>query len=334
MTGLDELSDAAVVDAETDDNALRPPPFAGVVARAYRLDPAAVTPTDVHAASTLPPGAPTPAAAGEGPTDEAWLRRFVVASQREAEADIVGRIQRGPPPLRVPSRFPWRWAVVGGAIAAAALVVLAVLRPGGLGLRRGSEQEPPSQAASSVERSADSGQAELRAPVRRRSPAPAPEPPVPEAEDEAEAETSDEPEVPPPAPEREPERSGLAERLQQLDAQAQQQLARGDLAGADRTLERLIRVGGRHRLVELAYGDRFTIAHRRRDSGRQVSLWRAYLRRFPGGRLADDARAGLCRHADADRRPSCWRDYLRDFPRGAYSSLARREASAVESDEG
>ena len=84
-----------------------------------------------------------------------------------------------------------------------------------------------------------------------------------------------------------------------------------------------LRRGG---LVELAFGDRFTIAHRRGNAKQQVSLWKSYLRRFPTGRLADDARAGLCRHAPPPRRAGCWREYLRDFPGGAYSEQARREA--------
>ena len=81
-------------------------------------------------------------------------------------------------------------------------------------------------------------------------------------------------------------------------------------------------------MVELAFGDRFTIAHRNGDASKQVVLWQAYLRRFPKGRLADDARAGLCRHAAQSRRDRCWSEYLRDFPGGAYAEQARREAGS------
>lgn len=328
MTQLDELSDAAVVDAENDDNATRPPPFAAVVARAYRLDPTTFTPADIDAAPSPPADAVVPAAAPPSTTDEAWLRRFVVAAQREAEANIAYRMAQPLPAPRGPSRHAWRWVVASSVLIAAAAAVLLAMRLSGFGLLRDTDDRSPSQAAATVEHSTSSAEAEIKAPSRHRSRTERPEPqaPVPPKEPETtDGETVD----PPPAREPALERRPGAERLRELDEQAQQQLARGDLGGADRTLERLIQLGGRHRLVELAYGDRFTIAHRRRDTRRQVALWRGYLRRFPRGKLADDARAGLCRHTTEDRQPGCWRRYLRDFPRGAYSSVARRESSAV-----
>ena len=100
---------------------------------------------------------------------------------------------------------------------------------------------------------------------------------------------------------------------------------------ADELFARLIAIGGRHPLVELAFGDRFTIAHQRGIIGQQTKLWRAYLGKFPHGRFADDARAGLCRHAAAKDEASCWTDYLADFPKGAYRGLAAR--SVAESPE-
>ena len=40
-------------------------------------------------------------------------------------------------------------------------------------------------------------------------------------------------------------------------------------------------------------------------------------------RVADDARAGLCRHASADQ-VGCWEDYLDDFPEGVHTRAARK----------
>ena len=42
-----------------------------------------------------------------------------------------------------------------------------------------------------------------------------------------------------------------------------------------------------------AYADLFTLAHQARDDKAQRKWWRAYLRRFPHGRFADDSRAGF-----------------------------------------
>ncbi|HWB74548.1 MAG TPA: hypothetical protein VG755_06325, partial [Nannocystaceae bacterium] len=130
-----------------------------------------------------------------------------------------------------------------------------------------------------------------------------------------------------PAPLEEPprvKRSNIEERLRALADEAEAALGRGELQRADELLAKLVAIGGRHRLVELAYGDRFTIAHRRGIIGEQTKLWRAYLQRFPRGRFADDARAGLCRHAQPDARASCWQRYLDEFPSGAYQAAARR----------
>lgn len=110
--------------------------------------------------------------------------------------------------------------------------------------------------------------------------------------------------------------------LQRLDDQATTRLAAGDTIGAEKAYRALVRKGGRSGLAELAYGDLFTLAHGRRDHATQQRLWREYLRKFPHGRFADDARAGLCRSQAGDQGVECWERYLDDFPTGAYHRQA------------
>jgi hypothetical protein len=121
-----------------------------------------------------------------------------------------------------------------------------------------------------------------------------------------------------------PKRASTDAQLRALADEAEAALARGEHDRADELFARLIAIGGRHPLVELAYGDRFTIAHRGGIIAEQTKLWRAYLGKFPRGRFSDDARAGLCRHASAKDEGSCWTAYLADFPKGAYRGLAAR----------
>jgi hypothetical protein len=123
-------------------------------------------------------------------------------------------------------------------------------------------------------------------------------------------------------PNAEPQRSTVRPSVDQLRALAEEahRLWRaGDRAGAEAKFERIVKLGGRSSAAELAYGDLFALARQLHDAGKQRARWRAYVKRFPKGRFADDARAGLCR---AGGDASCWRDYLRDFPRGSYRSEA------------
>ena len=100
-------------------------------------------------------------------------------------------------------------------------------------------------------------------------------------------------------------------------------------AEAERLFRRLAKRAGRGRLGDLAYGDLFTLARQRDERGKEAELWREYLRRFPDGRFADDARAGLCRRASGSAQLQCWERYLEDEPDGAHRAQARR-ALAVE----
>ena len=119
---------------------------------------------------------------------------------------------------------------------------------------------------------------------------------------------------------RRPAKSALA----RIEARAHDAVASGDLREADRLYDQVIDRGGRSAVVELAYADRFTIARSRGDVKQRRALWREYLKKFPRGRFADDARAGLCRIASASDKSACWAAYVADFPAGAYRSHAER----------
>jgi hypothetical protein len=96
----------------------------------------------------------------------------------------------------------------------------------------------------------------------------------------------------------------VEQRLRVLDARAQQRWAAGDLAGARKDFRAIVRIGGRRKQVELAYAELFALA---RQGGQPLPpLWRAYLRRFPKGRYAAEASAGLCRAASPQTRADCW----------------------------
>lgn len=106
----------------------------------------------------------------------------------------------------------------------------------------------------------------------------------------------------------------------------------GDLPEAERQFRRLAKRAGTGRLGDLAYGDLFTLARQRKEPGKEAKLWREYLRRFPRGRFADDARAGLCRRASGDAQLECWERYLKDVPDGAHRAQARRALEAGQDD--
>ncbi|HET6582113.1 MAG TPA: hypothetical protein VFG69_01675 [Nannocystaceae bacterium] len=317
---VERLRRAATEIAERDVLEARPPGLADVIARARALDPVALDEEAIATASRIDDMRERPVHGG--PRDP--LAAFIAAARKLAEIDVREREAEGVPPRRTSMRPTW---VVAAAVAFA--VAAAVVIAAGVTQMRSMRVDDPrgSQAAASVERdeTADGIADELAQPPRptppRREPAPselsaAPlEPPDPPAAN-ATAKTK---------------RPSPDSQLRALADEAEAALRRGELARADELLTRLIAIGGRHRLVELAYGDRFTIAHRSGIIGEQTKLWRAYLGKFPRGRFADDARAGLCRHAKRDASVDCWQDYLGDFPKGAYRGLAQR---AIEEADG
>lgn len=107
-----------------------------------------------------------------------------------------------------------------------------------------------------------------------------------------------------------------------LEDEAQALWQRGELAAAEQKLREVLRVAGGSRRAELAYGDLFALVRQMHGADGQAALWREYLGKFPGGRFADDARAGLCQRTAAAERAACWREYLEEHPAGAHRGRA------------
>ena len=348
----DAFFEAACHHAEADVAHAEVPSFAAIVARAHRIDPAAVPAESVDRARKL--GRPAALAPAAVIADfDGQLRVWMLAAREEAEADIARRAAAGPPPLRAPdrSRRSLRVGVFAACrLAAAAAVVLALDRFERWRLSQQAEQHGGTQSVAQV-REDDGWRATDRAPepAPRRpaavappwhppaEPVPAPVPSLPTAIDAAAPGDT-------PAPGRHhgarhdvgshavPARDHARERerevpreslLQRLDREAQAALAAGDREGADRLYAEVIAVGREHPLVELAFAERFALA-RRGGGDRQRGLYEAYLGRFPDGRFADAAQAGLCRAAPSADKRGCWADYLQRFPSGAYRAHAER----------
>lgn len=119
-----------------------------------------------------------------------------------------------------------------------------------------------------------------------------------------------------------------AARLAELDAQAYALLRAGQHEQAARQFRTIVKIGGRSEYAELAFGELFALARRDGSSDELDELWSAYLKRFPRGRYADAARAGLCRRTAEPNKAACWTDYLLEHPRGAARSEALRESAA------
>ena len=232
------------------------------------------------------------------------------------------------PPARTGRRVIW------GVAALAAVLVLAIgllqgvryvqlsrEAPADAALHLGEASQPETEPATFEERERTSARAPMPSAV---------EPIVPEIAAEPEPA---EPVVATAPPRRgKPKKAGdsvapapsLSERLAALDAAAAVALRARDWAGAAAKFEQIVALGGNSSLADLAFGDLFIIASRRKDTTGELALWKRYLARFPSGRFADNARAGLCRRAAATEKAACWRDYLDDFPKGSFVEQAEK----------
>jgi hypothetical protein len=343
---VDALVDDAEREAEADADGHERPDFASVVARAHRIDPESVSLEDVDDAQELARArdADVGGDAMREPIDP--LAAFVAAARAEAEDDVARREAAGVPPVRRTAPAP-RWALVGMGLGLAAAVVLVLLGPQGWRAIASSVRSEPTQAVAELDATTTMHEVDAvtddlpKAPRRIATPrvagglTPAPlesvEPPrevgpiVPE--EPAPLERLAPASVPAAAAKPAP-RKRTDTVLAELDARASARLAEGDLAGAEKAYRELCRRGGSSARVESAYADRFVIARRLGDADARAQLWREYLDRFPRGRYADDARAGLCRVAPTGERDDCWRAYVREFPAGAYRPVAERAIGA------
>lgn len=337
---IDELLDAAGEEAEAAvAEVVVPPPFAAVLDRARQLDPKLV---DRQTRASIPP----PADPSTVSTD---LAPFVQAARAQAELEFAEQERHGPPGLPSTTRGASPWWIVGGVVALAAALLVWFGVPEVRNALRADAEFEGSQALDLVgaerqQRSAAERAVEPQPPVRpipRRALRPAPletiseEPRAEIPEEVAPIEAADPDPKPQPKPSTHARKSRAERRdeaLRTLDDEAQRLLEAGDLVQADQALRTIVRRGGKSGLAQLAYGDLFTLAHRTGDRGEQRALWQQYLEAFPRGRFADDARAGLCRHAPANEQGGCWRRYLADFPTGAYHRQAMRAHASADGD--
>ena len=229
---------------------------------------------------------------------------------RERELEAI-------PPVPQTATRKWMPYALAG-LAAAALLVLGVARfsPDVATLR--IEEQANAAERSAIGR-ADGGRAKLReaaAPTERKVVREAPVPEEAIDAPEPEPETAPEPEA--------TDAKGPRVTVEDLEQQAREAWKNGDLARAQRLFRMVVRRSGHSTRAELAYGDLFSVVKQRSGSSEQAKLWREYLRRFPRGRYADDARAGLCRRASEATQAECWADYLQAHPKGAHAQQARR----------
>jgi hypothetical protein len=337
----------ASVDAEiVRERRVVTPDFAAVVAAARARDPEAVSEAAVREAGELAPIVELGAElsvdrhASGAELSDAQLDTWIAAARALAEEDVAARRLAGVPPLSGAPAPSHGWGRGWGRGWATAVAVAAILIGVAIAVTRllhvfvdGNYREAESAA----------NQAEYLGPEAspegdlRLRPEPAPVepvlqqaiqhqalPPEPLAESLERAPASRAGAIEQRDRQRGRQRDRQRDRIGQLDAEAQARWAEGDLAGAEQRFRAIIELGGRSRYADLAYGDLFTLARQRDDQAEERSLWQEYLERFPTGRFADDARAGLCRRGVEAERGACWRAYLDDFPQGVHTRAAER----------
>lgn len=315
---LADWSDAAAAAIERDIvRYAAVPDLADVLARARAADPDAVPPewdALLGADEGVVPFAQARALQRDVP--DPMVAMFASALRGEVETGLRERQLSAIP--AAPQRRR-RWPIVAAVSLAAAALVAWLAAPQLLERMDPAQQE--SSAAQTVAPTEGSEAWSARAPA----PAPIPEPAAQATTGEVEvAETSGDGDTGEPSSKR----RSKPPSLDALEADALAAWQRGDLANAERLLLRIAR-GPRSGRAELAYGDLFAVARQRRGAAGQVAMWRDYLRRYPSGRFADDARAGLCRRAeDAGSSRTCWEDYLRHHPSGTHA-LAERWTQAA-----
>lgn len=321
-----------VVRAVDEDLARDPggPDLAAVVARAHELDPQRVPAEAVAEVAQWAPVVSIQQGHRRRRTrDDVELLAVIEGVRAHVEEDVAQRL-RTPPRLHARQPSPPRarrvWALVLAAAAVLVVVGASLLQGGRLRFEQdeGARNEaaligpaPSSEASEAASRP--------RPPDAQPEPAPAIEPtptiePTPAIE-------------PTPTPAAAEPRARATKRveptLDELDAAAHAAWRAGDLPEAERLFRKLAKRAGKDRLGDLAYGDLFTLARQTGAPAKEAALWREYLARFPKGRFADDARAGLCRRAAGAAQLECWQQYLDELPSGAHRVQAGRAVGAA-----
>jgi hypothetical protein len=345
---LGEAREALEGDLQREQKWLMPD-FAAAVEEAHARDPARVPASALAEARELAPVVDlrSDSAMRLSKRDQSEFAALLAEARGDIDADVAAVRAGGAPPMAVPATRSsrtraWAWVAAAAAVAALAFGVRPLLSRGeatDVSAIQAPWQDQASPPRHEVEPTPEP------APVSRRG--------APEAapEVEPEVEPAVEPEVAPviapePAPvvdepEDRPDATGsqgqatrtrrtrpagesAADRLSRLDAEAEALWHSGDLAGAEARYREIVGLAPGSRAADLAYGDLFSLARQRRGADHEAELWREYLKTFPRGRYADDARAGLCRRAEGDERASCWRAYLEEFPGGVHRHQAAR----------
>jgi len=326
---LDDVVRAVDEDLVADPGG---PDFAAMLARAHELDPQRVPAESVAEAAQWAPVVSIQQGRRRRRTrDDVELLAVIEGVRAHVEEDVAQRLHVPPPlPAPAPSQPPSQlgarrvWALVLAAAAVLVVVGASMLQAG-----RGRLEEDerarneaalvgPSSEASEAAEAPHRSEAAV-APTEELEPAPTEElEPAPAVEAEPE---------PTPARARAPKRPEPT--LEELDAAAHAAWRAGDLPEAERLFRRLAKRAGKDRLGDLAYGDLFTLARQTDAPAKEAALWREYLARFPRGRFADDARAGLCRRAAGASQTECWQRYLDDMPSGAHRAQAERAVGSA-----
>lgn len=311
----------ALAGLEHDVTDRRPPmpDLADAVARAHALDGMAVPAAWVESAGVVELGG-----LGSGAVDtggSAALDSFLGDVRAHVEIASAERRLRPVVPPKRGARVRVLVATLSVAVAAAAMVLF-FPSFGQLTSTMSLDDDDvaPAEAADVV----DVERPELEAREASKRPRKRPGRPVtstPPAEAEEPVEIIEIVEAEEPKPPADSRRHGS---LDDLEKDAARLWKAGDLRGAARKLEQVIARTGKTRRAELAFGDLFTISYQLDGPKRRNALFKRYLQRFPGGRYADDARAGLCRAAKRSSATKCWSGYLEDFGSGAHRLEAQR----------
>jgi hypothetical protein len=336
---FDEVVQGIELDMHTEGAT---PDLAAVVALAHRMDASRVPAEAVDEVAAYAPVVPLDQGRRFRQTrDDLELDALCQQVRAHMDQEVARELTQPERPAARPPRHLWI------AIAVAAALVIGI----GIGtaqatrfLQDSSTTDQNAALHSGREDESDTHSVELREPEPRRT-APRPKVTPPREVEPAPAVEAEEPE-----PELEPaplenERTSqrkkrkrndkgkealdspmetVQEKLARLDREAQAAWRARQLAKAEKLFEEIVRLDQSGRYAGLAYGDLFTIAGQRGDKAGQAKHWKAYLKRFPKGRYADDARAGLCRRMAGEAKVACWKDYLEDMPRGSYQGQAQR----------